>query len=92
MTGRQLLELLVGQTMANACLLDFLVENQHLIPESWKLNAQDESPKICFWGTIFQNGIGRGARYLYWNEEWLTGFRYLNDQVDARDATAIFKS
>lgn len=55
------------QKILNAKVLDFLLENQHLIPEDWK-----QQKRIFFAGTIYEWAYGMmHARYLMWNgNEW----------------------
>ena len=67
---------LEGKLLLNACVLDYLLINQDLIPEEWKQG------KKHFWGTIFRNKNGwLTVRCLCWNEDkwvshaisWATG-------------------
>ncbi|MES2224699.1 MAG: hypothetical protein V4478_01795 [Patescibacteria group bacterium] len=37
----------------NANLLDYLLDNQHLIPEEWRANADGTKRYVCFWGTRY---------------------------------------
>jgi len=43
--------------------LDALLENQELIPESWKKDEQGNTRYIFFWGTIYRRGSG-GRLYV----------------------------
>lgn len=52
----------------NACVLDFLLGNQHLIPEEWR------SCVVYFWGTIYKEEsfrIGESDKHyvrdMFWN-------------------------
>lgn len=37
------------KNLLNANVLDFLLANPHLVPESWK------KKKVCFWGTVYRD-------------------------------------
>lgn len=59
--GRSLRQELTGKPVLNAKVLDFLLENPHLIPKEWK------GKHVCFWGTIYLDGNdGLQVRYLDW--------------------------
>lgn len=57
----------------NANMLDGLLKNQHLIPESWKGKA------VMFWGTIYRASYGNlCVRYLYWHgDAWYWSYYWL---------------
>jgi hypothetical protein len=58
--GSQLQETLSNVPVLNACVLDYLIDNPHLIPEEWK------AKKVFFWGTTYLNLDGvTFVRYLY---------------------------
>jgi hypothetical protein len=50
--GNKLRKLLKGKPVLNACVLDYLLANPHLIPEEWK------SKYVFFWGTIYRHSDG----------------------------------
>jgi hypothetical protein len=70
--GNKLRKELADKPLYNANLLDYLLDNPHLIPEEWKGKA------VCFWGTIYRRSddrlcvrclVWRGGRweqYHYW--------------------------
>jgi hypothetical protein len=64
--GNKLRKKLEGVPVLRANVGDYLLKNQHLIPESWKGKA------IFFWGDIYRSADGGlYVRYLYWNgDEW----------------------
>lgn len=60
--GNDLRKKLDGVTVLNACVLDYLLKHQELIPEEWK------EKYVYFWGTIFRHAGGRlFVEYLDWN-------------------------
>lgn len=59
--GNELRKILADKPVLNACVLDYLLANPHLIPEEWKGKA------IFFWGTIYRSSDGNlYVRYLDW--------------------------
>jgi hypothetical protein len=53
---------LTGKPVFNVNMLDFLLANPTLIPDSWKGKA------VFFWGTIYRSSDGNlCVRYLYWH-------------------------
>jgi len=75
--GNQLRKKLKDQTILNACVLDYLIENPNLIPEEWK------NKNVFFWGTIYRDSDGslcvRGLSWdgdgWGWDYHWL-GFHW----------------
>ena len=60
-TGYDLRKELEGKPVLNACVLDYLLEHQELIPNEWK------GKEVYFLGTIFHNMNGSPyIEYLYW--------------------------
>lgn len=61
---------LIGKPVFNACLLDYLICHQYLIPENWKNDENGHARQIFFWGTTYQNSKGyahTGVRFLFWS-------------------------
>lgn len=59
-SGHDLRKELADKPVLNACVLDYLLDNTHLIPEEWKGKI------IFFWGTIYRHLNGElCVRYLY---------------------------
>lgn len=73
--GNELRKKLEGQPVLNACVLDYLLANHQLIPESWKGRA------VFFWGTIYRNSYGNlSVRYLYWGgDRWYWHYNWLGN-------------
>jgi hypothetical protein len=65
-TGDRLRKELTGRPVFNTLLLDFLMANRQLIPDSWKYKA------VIFWGTIYRDPDGDlYVRYLCWRDgQW----------------------
>ncbi len=62
-TGNDMLVRLKNQPVYGAQLLDFLLENQSLIPKEWK-----NGPVVFFWGTLYQYaGDVPCVRCLHWS-------------------------
>lgn len=84
--GFQLRRELAEKRVLNANVLDYLLDNLHLIPEQWK------DKKIFFWGTIYRapNGGGLCVRYLVCDDgEWCWDSGWVDDCWDASDFAAI---
>lgn len=65
--GHKLREEMKGKNVLNANVLDYLLKNTHLIPESWKKDENNNTRYIFFWGTIYRSSDGSlYVRYLYW--------------------------
>jgi hypothetical protein len=71
--GNKLREELKSKLVFNANLLDYLLNNPHLIPEEW------EGKYVFFWGTVYRHSGGSlYVRYLYWDGgRWDWGCRWL---------------
>jgi hypothetical protein len=64
-------------SVLNANVLDYLLENPHLIPEEWKSDSSGNVMWIAFWGTMYRDPKGRRwVRFLYWKDdrEWAWDF------------------
>ena len=77
--GSDLRKRLEGKPVLNACVLDHLLANTNLIPESWKADERGPTRRIYFWGTIYSDSSGdlyvRCLRWcsggLCWRCRWL---------------------
>lgn len=58
--GHALREMMKDQPVYNANLLDFYLENTHLIPADW------HNMHVCFWGTIYTDDQGRLCIRTLW--------------------------
>jgi hypothetical protein len=72
--GHDLRKELENEKVMNACVLDYLEKNQHLIPESWKGKA------VFFWGTIYRDANGSlYVRFLCWGvDRFVSRYCYLD--------------
>ena len=86
--GNELRKRLEGKPVLNATVLDYLLDHQELIPDSWK------EKYVYFWGTIFRYASGDlcveclcwgGSRWV-WNDDWL------GSDWDSGDPAASLKS
>jgi hypothetical protein len=60
--GHELRKKLEGKPVLPANVLDYLYENEHLIPEEWK------DTTVYFWGTVYRDRGGiPWVCYLYWD-------------------------
>jgi hypothetical protein len=86
--GYKLRKELKGKKVMNACVLDYLLDNPHLIPEEWKSRA------VFFWGTIFRDSDdGLCVRYLVWrNGEWQAHCGWIEHDFDGSGPAAVFAS
>lgn len=83
-SGTELRKELTSKPVLNACVLDYLLANPHLIPKEWKRNI------IFFWGTVYRNRRGGlYVRYLYWNGgKWGCSGSLLGGGWDSGDPAA----
>lgn len=75
--GNKLCKELAKKLCFNANILDYLLENPHLIPEEWKMDGNGNTRYIFFWGTIYRYGGSRRIRCLYWGDgrwDWSYGW------------------
>jgi hypothetical protein len=78
--GNKLRGKLADKSPFNANLLDYLLANPELIPESWKQDDAGNTRYIFFWGTIYRDSSGSlYVRYLYWDDgRWQTDCCWLD--------------
>jgi hypothetical protein len=83
--GDKLREELKGQSVYNANLLDYLLKNQHLIPEEWK------GKYIFFWGTIYRDSKKNlCVRCLCWHRgAWRWHYGWLASDFLSNDPAAV---
>lgn len=83
--GDKLRKELVDKPVLNACVLDYLLANPHLIPEEWK------SKYVFFWGTIYRHSAGiLCVRYLCWRDSgWGWSVSWLGRGWDGADPAAL---
>jgi hypothetical protein len=77
--GTKLRQKLAKKPIMNANVLDYLLANQHLIPDRWKEETNGNTISVFFWGTIYRDWEGelcvrclrwRNAAW-HWNCNWL---------------------
>jgi hypothetical protein len=84
--GNKLRKKLATKDVSNANLLDFLLKNTQLIPESWK------GQYVFFWGTIYRNAFGGlCVRFLYWGgDRWRWRYGWLDGGWSGIYPAAVF--
>lgn len=92
--GHDLRKELKSKKVLNACVLDYLLENPHLIPEDWKKDSKGNTRYIFFWGTIFRDSDGHlYVRCLYWHDgSWLSSYDWLDLGFYGDDPAAVSAS
>ncbi len=92
--GNELRKQLAGKPVLNASVLDHLLANPQLIPDSWKTDANDNPRYIYFWGTVYRSsGDHLYVRFLYWTgARWLWSTRGLDSGWSAQHPTAVSAS
>lgn len=77
--GNKLRKRLARKPILNANVLDYLLQNPKLIPDSWKKDESGDTRYVFFWGTIYRNQKGDlrvrslcwfGGRWR-WHASWL---------------------
>jgi hypothetical protein len=88
LSGHELKKRLEGQPVLPAHVLDYLYENLHLIPDSWKRKF------IFFWGTVYRGSGGRlCVHYLGWNGlRWYCNYVWLDGQWNLDSSSAVSAS
>ncbi len=86
--GNKLRKEMADQPVYNANLLDYLLDNPHLIPEEWKGKA------VFFWGTIYRDSDGDlCVRCLIWDGGyWKRDSNWLDNSFDADNPSAVAAS
>ncbi len=92
--GHKLRKELEKENVLNACVLDYLVANPHLILEDWKKDAQGNTRFIYFWGTIYRNTDDRlYVRSLFCaGGKWLAGYNWLDFDWNGDSPAAVSAS
>ncbi len=92
--GNKLRKELADEMVFNANLLDYLLDNPHLIPEDWKVDEKGETRYIYFWGTVYRDsGGGLCVRYLcFFGGHWRQGNDWLGSNFDGLDPSAVSAS
>ena len=89
--GNDLRTAFEGKPALNACVLDHLLANTNLIPDSWKKDEQDRIRYIYFWDTIYHDSEGGlYVRCLCWRDDrWSQDRRWLGSYFGDQSPTAI---
>lgn len=83
--GNKLRKKLESKDVLNANLLDFLLKNPNLIPESWKGKV------VFFWGTIYRGTVGNlCVRDLCWRgSRWDWDYYWLDDDWNGSNLAVV---
>ncbi len=89
--GHKLRKELADKPTRNANLLDRLLANPELIPDSWKVDANGNTRYIFFWSTIYRNSGGvLYVRYLYWFDgQWQWRYAWLGDDFASQNPAVV---
>ncbi len=89
--GHDLRKELKGKPVLNACVLDHLLANTHLIPDSWKKNEKGETLYHFFWDTVYRDSNGSlCVRSLYWRGDgWNWDYGWLDDEFDGQNPAIL---
>lgn len=89
--GHELREELEDVKVLNANILDQLIKDPELYPESWKKDDEGKTLYIFFWGTVYVDfNTEPFVRCLYWRDgepRWLC--KWLNGAWGSTDPAAI---
>jgi hypothetical protein len=87
----KLREALDGKPTLNACVLDHLLANTSLIPESWKVDKNGYPLFIIFWGTIYRDCRGELCvrLLLFMDGQWCWRYHYFKHSVSPQHPAAI---
>ena len=83
-----------GHIRLDAKVLQKLLENQALIPTSWKEPTNGNTTYVFFDGTILRDSSGdRCVLYLYWNGgKWNWNYYWLDNKWSADGPSAVLAS
>ncbi len=76
--GNDLRKELKEKRVLNANVIDYLLENQDLIPKSWRKSKNSKKLRIFFWGTIYNLRGDLCVRCIELGENNKWGSRYYN--------------
>jgi hypothetical protein len=77
-----------------ANVLNYLLDDQRLIPEDWKKDEGGKILYIYFWGTIYSSSVDRlCVFYLYWGgNEWRYDYECINKNWRSNNLAAVSAS
>ena len=93
--GNKLREKLKDKPVLNAVVLDYLLEHQELIPESWKKKTKEGYIQyIYFWGTIYRDSLDNlYVRYIcFIDGAWIRFYGWLGGGWDGYNPAAVASS
>ena len=78
---------------ANINLMDYLLENQYLIPKSWENGLKGNNRPIFFWGTIFLDVNEKKvvSYMLFDGNHWLQNYLWFDETWASNYSMAILK-
>ena len=86
--GRYLSMEMIRKKVMNACVRDYLLDNQDLIPKNWKTKKS-----ILFWGTTLFMGYTQSRcvpNISHDGSAWNRGYSELSELIDPDSPGAIF--
>ena len=89
--GHNLRKELEGKPVLTAHVLDYLLANKDLIPDSWKKNENGAMLFHFFWGMLYDDSYGRlFVRSLCWDDDvWCWSYRWIGGFFDGRDPAVL---
>ena len=89
--GHDLRKELEGKPVLTAHVLDYLLANTRLIPDSWKKNEKGETLNHFFWGTVYRDSDGDlCVRYLYWyGGRWHWNYYWFGEEFGSQDPAVL---
>jgi len=89
--GNKLRKELAKEPTLNACLLDYLLDRPHLIPEEWKKDQNGNTRYIYFWKTIYRYSDGDlCVRCLCFDGgRWSWGCDFLDNDFHSSDPALV---
>lgn len=92
--GYELREELSGKLVLHPNIMDALFENQHLIPEDWKMDENGSVRFIFFWAVIFRNAVGALCVrcFFFGDGGWGRNARWLDNDWHSGSPAALIAS
>lgn len=92
--GHDLRKQLEGQIVLHPNIEDALLENVHLLPDSWKVDEQGQTVYVYFWAVGYRDSGGslyvRGVCFR--DGQWHRDYGWLDGHWRARDPAAVSAS
>ncbi len=92
--GHDLRKKLAEQSTLHPNILDALFENQHLLPEALKQNADGNTKFIYFWAVVYRYSVGYlFVRYVCFSDgQWHRRYSWLGSHWADQDPAAVSAS